>query len=132
MSNYIETARSNYFKVKSLSKFKKAISSFDDIKIVKGQNGTITILGMGETFPDVGYTKNGNEMKNTFSDIVSKHLTDDSVFIAMGVGYEKMRYLIGWAYAVDNTNTRVYVNTDEIYAKAKKQFAGKTVTQAEY
>jgi hypothetical protein len=132
MGNYIETARSNYFKVKDLKRFKKAIAPFGGIEIIEGENGTIAVLGRDETFPDMGWDENGNEMKKTFSDVVAAHLTDDSVFVAVGAGYEKMRYVIGWAYAVDNTNTRVYINTDDIYEKAKKKFAGKTITQAQY
>ena len=131
MANYIETARSNYFKVKDRAKFEKATRLFGSFTIVEGDDGTIAILG-DEEFPSVAYDKNGNERKKTFSDIVAEHLTDDSVFVAMGSGYEKMRYIAGWAYAVDNSGNYVAINLDDIYDKAKKRFPGKKVTTATY
>ena len=131
MANYIETARSNYFKVKDLNKFKEATEHFGSFTIVDGKDGTIAILG-DEDFPAAAYDDNGNEMEKNFSDIVAEHLTDDSVFIAMGSGYEKMRYIAGWAYAVDNSGRHIFINLDDIYTKAKEKFAGKKVTSATY
>ena len=134
MANYIETARSNYFKVKDLEAFKLAVENYGEFEITHDDEdpSLIAILGTGESFPAYGWDDDGNELDKEFAQIVSEHLTDDSVFVVVGSGYEKMRYVTGWAYAIDSTGKSVYMDISEIYNRAEAEFPGKTVTLAEY
>ena len=139
MANYYESARSNYFKVKDLEAFKEDLDKFDGIQIVDGDSadpnraGRVCLLATDESFPSECYDDNGDEIPDmTLDKVIAKHLTEDSVFIAMGAGAEKLRYICGWAYAIDCTGEMVHINLDNIYELAKAKFEGKEVTGAQY
>jgi hypothetical protein len=131
MANYIETSRTNYFRVKDLEAFEDAIAPYGGVTVVHGDNNSIALLG-DEYFPDTGWDDDGNDLPKSFSEVISEHLAEDSVFIAMGSGYEKMRYITGWAYAIDSKGKVIGVNIDDIYDKARKKYKGKEVTTATY
>lgn len=50
--------------------------------------------------------------------------------IVMGVGQEKMRYLNGYAVAIDSTGVLKEISTEDIYDAAKALAEGKTITVA--
>ena len=49
---------------------------------------------------------------------LATQLADDHVAIVMEVGFEKMRYLLGEAHAVNAKGERVSVELDEIYERS--------------
>lgn len=139
MANYYESSRSNYFKVKDLEAFKEDMDKFGGIEIVLGSEndphraGRVCLLGTDEYFPSECYDDNGDEIPDmTIEKVIAKHLTEDSVFIAMGAGAEKLRYISGWAYAVDCTGELVSISIDNIYELAKAKFGDKEITEAQY
>ena len=131
MANYIEIVRSNYVKVTDPEKFKECIEKYSGTLIQK--EGDYYGVLWNEEYQEITFDEEtGNELPgNLYSDI-HKYLQDGSVLVVMGVGWEKMRYLNGWAIAVDSTGKTTLVTTDQIYEKARKKFKGKEVTAAEY
>jgi hypothetical protein len=61
------------------------------------------------------------------------HLADHEVMIIVGNGYEKMRYLTGFAVAINNKGERRQVTVEDIYELAKQLTKRpKRITRAEY
>jgi uncharacterized protein YciW len=51
----------------------------------------------------------------------------------MGTGYEKMRYLVGYAIAINNRKERREIDLAQIYELAKQvTLKPKRITRAEY
>jgi molybdopterin biosynthesis enzyme len=59
-----------------------------------------------------------------------KHLHDEDVAVLMEAGAEKLRYVSGWAVAVNSKGDLVEIGLSDIYEKAKH--LGKNITQATY
>jgi hypothetical protein len=135
MANYYETARTNYFNVKDAAAFQKFIETFRGIDlVVQEKTGQYALLFDGETgIPSAIY----DEETDDFIDVdfvyeVSKHLTDDSIAVFEAIGSEKMRYLCGYAIAVNSKGEREDINISEIYARAKEKFGVKEISEASY
>ena len=62
---------------------------------------------------------------------LSTHLVEGEVAVVMETGAEKLRYLIGYAAAVNHKGETVDVALTDIYRKARETF-GKEPTRAEY
>lgn len=135
MANYYESSRSNYVKVKDLEEFKKFAALFGATVEPrdKWENSDEYCLLWEDGFQDIPYnSETGDEMDGDFIKDVAGHLQENSVLVVMGSGHEKLRYVTGWAFAVDCTGESVAVNIDSIYALAGDKFKGKEVTSAEY
>jgi hypothetical protein len=51
---------------------------------------------------------------------LSEHLAEGSVAVLEEVGAERLRYLNGWAQAVDHRGEKITVTLDDVYAKARE------------
>jgi hypothetical protein len=135
MANYYENARTNYFRVKDDEKFKEFISSFDGLTTYEDDENRHTILFDYES--GVPFSKYNDETQD-YDDVdflgeLSTHLADNSVAVLMGAGAEKLRYINGYAEAIDNTGERVSINLNAIYNRALEKFGSeKEITMAEY
>ena len=130
MANFYGTARTNYFKVKDVDAFKEWVSNFPSLTLIEN-NGLFGFYD-SDGFPSSYW----DEELDDYADIdlmaeVAEHLTEDSVAIFMEVGAEKVRYLSGWAAAVNHEGVVEYINLDSIYELAEKRFGIKP-TLAEY
>ena len=131
MANYYASARSNYFGVKDPDKFREEFKDVN-VDIIENQNGNLGLLSMEECgWPMVDY----NEETGDYVDIdlfgdVAKHLKDGHVAVFMEIGAEKLRYLVGYALAINNKNEIKTVNISDIYHEAHG--LGNMVTKAEY
>jgi predicted nucleic acid-binding Zn ribbon protein len=134
MANYYEKARSNYFKVKDAAKFQDFIEKFSGIDlVVQEQTGQYALLFDEECgIPTFYYDDDGNDVEVDFPDEVSQHLTDDSIAVFEAVGSEKIRYLNGYAIAVNGKGERVDINIAEIYERAKQKFGVNEINSASY
>jgi len=75
--------------------------------------------------------KTGKEYDfDDFTDELATHLEDDWVAVMQEVGAEKLRYITGYACAVNSKNEKINLDIDEIYQRAEK--LGKGITQCEY
>jgi 3-deoxy-D-arabino-heptulosonate 7-phosphate (DAHP) synthase class II len=50
---------------------------------------------------------------------LAPHLAEGSVAVLEQVGAEKLRYLSGWAEAVNHRGEKILVTLDDVYEKAK-------------
>jgi hypothetical protein len=137
MANYYEHSRSNYVQVKDLEEFKKMAAKYGAEVVPKDTykpDETYFALLWGENgFQEYPYDEDtGEDLEGDFYTEVAGHLQENSVLVVMGAGHEKLRYVLGWASAVDCTGKTVHVNIDAIYTLAEKRFKGKEVTAAEY
>lgn len=135
MANYYETARTNYFNVKDAAAFQKFIETFKGIDlVVEEKTGQYALLFDEETgIPSAIYDEETDDWIDVdFVDEVSKHLTDDSIAVFEAVGSEKMRYLCGYAIAVNSKGDREDINISEIYERAKAKFGVKEISSASY
>lgn len=135
MSDYYATARSSYYKVKSKKKFKKFCQEhqleFIESDSDKGKVGFLVQTDFG-TIPNGRVNSKGNYVEIDFEEELSKHLAAGEVAVVVEAGNEKLKYVAGYAFAVNSKGRTVVVSTDDIYNKAEKMFKTKTITRAEY
>ena len=135
MANYYEQARSGYVKVKDKEAFRAFLERFggavDMIEDDKGRVGFLAQEGIPSTcMPN----DSGSEPEEVdFVSELAGHLADHEVMIIVGNGYEKMRYLTGFAVAINNKGERRHVTVEDIYELAKQLTKRpKRITRAEY
>lgn len=135
MADYIAQARSNYFKVKNEEQFRKFCERYG-VEIIQslpeGKDGSQQFgFLLYESLP-TGRTDDGDEWIETdFIRELSEQLAEGEVAVVMEIGFEKMRYLNGYACAVNSKGKTVEIGLGEIYQRAKRTF-GVLPTEAEY
>ena len=139
MANYYEQSRSSYFKVNDkaafqafLDRFCGAVEMIEDEKD-KNRVGFLAPEGIPSEW---GVTDADGMEESVAVDFVGElagHLADHEVMIIVGNGYEKMRYLTGFAVATNNKGERRHVTVEDIYELAKQLTKRpKRITRAEY
>ena len=132
MANYCSTARTNYFRVKDVDAFNAWAKEFEDnhgVEVVSKED-TFAILFDGESGVPISREVDGDYDHLDFMDELSKHLADDEVAVLHESGAEKLRYINGFAIAINNKAERRVISLDDIYVHAKE--LGKNVTLAQY
>jgi len=142
MANYYATARSNYFAVKDEQAFRDWAALLG-LTILEPDLRATTANGVRRFGLCPGYDSDpgswptslyndttGEDDDIDFSDQLSAHLADDEVAILMEIGNEKLRYLNGWAEAVNSKGETVVVTLESIYESART--LGQNMTRAEY
>lgn len=135
MANYYATARTNYFKVKDTDLFKKWLKEFNsiDVEVVPEKNGKFAILFGEDGIPSHRWNDETQDDDDIdFTDELSKHLVEGEVAIIMSVGAEKLRYVSGYATAVNSKGDTVEISLDDIYEKASLALNTKNISRAEY
>lgn len=139
MANFYGNARSNYFEVKDVDAFEAAMAKLPDITVI-AQGGLVGIMvdnGDSGCFPSWMYDPDGDidmdDEEIDIVEIVAEHLADGAVAIFMEVGAEKMRYISGWAEAINSKYQRKTISLDNIYdIAAGLTTSAKAITRAEY
>lgn len=122
MANYTAYFRSNYFAVKDVAQFQAFCAAFQLEMITKTENNQ-TLYGFLNEGNEAGipvtrYNEATDDWEEAeFMGELAAHLTDGYVAIVMEVGWEKLRYLIGVAHAVNAAGEMLDVDLDEIYAR---------------
>ena len=136
MANYYSTSRTNYFRVKDNDAFNQWAEQFSGIEIIE-KDGTVGLLfddGVPncrwETEDADGNEQNDVEVEIDFMDELAEHLADNEVAILQEAGAEKLRFINGYAIAINNKKETKQINLDDIYALAKE--LGSNITKAEY
>lgn len=132
MANYYSSARTNYFRVKDVDAFNAWAKEYEDnyrVEVVDKED-TFSILFDNESGVPTSREVDGSYDEIDFMDELSKHLADDEVAILHQAGAEKLRYINGYAIAVNNKSERRTISLDDIYTFAKE--LGKNVTLAQY
>lgn len=142
MANYIGKERTNYFRVKDEDAFKKWAEELGlEVATETNQKGENLFAlfpsrdsedgGFPTVREDQGETEDWPESIDLLNEL-SAFLQPGSVAILMGIGSEKMRYLHGYAEAINSEGERASITLDDIYKLAVKLGAGEKVTLAEY
>ena len=137
MATYTSTARTNYFRVKDVDAFNKWIKQFTGLeKIVHETQGTIGIL-FDDGVPNVRWKTElikGEEIESEveidFMEELGLYLADEEVAVLQECGSENLRYVNGYAIAVNNKGERREISINKIYDLAKE--LGSKITRAEY
>lgn len=132
MAQWIGTARSNYFRVKNEEAFVKEIESHE-LSFQRDNEGRFAVFSEHEYggWPGWEYPEDdGEPVEIDVAEIVSGHLAPGEVAVLMEVGAEKIRYVTGYAVAVNDRNERRVVSLDTIYQWATE--LGEHVSQASY
>ena len=135
MANYYEQSRSNYFKVKDKAAFQAFLDRFggavEMIEDDKGRVGFLAQFGIPSTCMLADDGKEPEEVD--FVSELAAYLADNEVAVVMANGYEKMRYLVGYAIAINNKKERREVDLAGIYELASQLTKKpKRITRAEY
>ena len=134
MADWTQT-RSNYFRVRSPRNFRRFCRRYglqvisDDLR-ERLQNRRYGFIS-DEAIPTGRTDAKGEWIETDFLGELSKHLVRGEVAVVMEVGSEKMRYLIGYACAVNWKGERIQLALTDIYRRAKQTF-GIEPTAAEY
>ena len=131
MANYYEQARSSYFEVKSVEDFEDFCEIWSLESIRKKTDDSKTLYGFlaheGIMEPDEDSVENilcEEDGSPSFAKELARQLKEGWVAIIMGNGYEKMRYLTGFATAISACDAHgnyeeKSVSLEDIYDLAK-------------
>lgn len=125
MANYQPFARSNYFRVRDVDKFKERFNGLNDMRVSQSAEGLVSLICEGESaWPSDGSDPVTGEEQEDYDFIkdLQAHLADGQVCVLIEIGYEKMRYLVGNAVAFVNFGSEYNVNLNDIYDVAEKMF----------
>lgn len=134
MADYIAQTRSNYFKVKDEQSFREFCLqySLEVIEQKSEEESNVTLFGfMLDGSIPTGLLVECEWVDADFLKDLSDELAFGQVAVVMEVGTEKMRYLNGYAVAVNHRGRIVEVSLNQIYLLAKKKFKVEPTT-AEY
>ncbi|MBL8206012.1 MAG: hypothetical protein JNM09_17380 [Blastocatellia bacterium] len=123
MANYTAYFRSNYFAVKDVAQFRQFCDEFQ-LEMITQTDADQTLYGILDQGNESGiptscYHEATQDWEDTdFLSALATHLVEDYVAIVMEVGFEKMRYLVGEAHAVNAKGEIISVELDEIYERS--------------
>jgi len=128
--NSVEIYRTNYFRVKDLSAFKAWVGRFstDETLIVHRDEdaGLVAIQddsgeGIPTTYCDEAWTDEGDDLEEfDFLGELGMHLQPGQVAIVMSSCHQGMRYVGGWAGAINADGESVGIALDDIHQLAEK------------
>lgn len=124
MANYYMYARTNYFRVKDEDAFQALIDSVNGEVIRDSENR------VGAIFDEAWSVYDDDDNEIDFLEEIPSHLLDDEVCIAMEIGHEKMRYLTGFAFAINNRGDLERISLGDIVKLGEN--LGKNVTDPTY
>ena len=132
MAEYYADCRSNYVRAKNPKRFKELLSEYE-LQIIEDDQGRIGFIsqyaeGIPRHMDDEGYT----EMWVDDDPRIPKLMAEGEVLVIIEVGRESMRYLRGYATAVNWDGRACHVSLDDIYSVAGANFGNKPSTEAEY
>lgn len=120
MADYIPYARSNYFRVKDKEKFKAFAEKFHAY-LQEKEDRVAVIFDAG--IPGDYCDAEGDYVEINFPQEAAKHLQDGEVAIFQEIGYEKMRYLVGYAIAINSSGEVRSIDLDDIVRIAEEELA---------
>lgn len=121
----LSCGRSNQFKVRDLSAFKRALGNFD-VSVVEAEEGNNQVSILAHPRPGISFSSDQHHIM----EIVVKHLDDTSVVVLMQIGYHSDTFeLIGNAIAVNAKGEIRQVDLDYIYRLAQDLNGGDPVAR---
>jgi hypothetical protein len=143
MANYVPFMRSNYFAVKNRAAFEQFCKSYELRLIEHDKDSPRRTDGTGEPLvgflgPDEGgipaskfdVEKDDWVDADFFADLAA-HVKPGWVAVVQEIGFEKLRYLVGVAVAVNAQGKTVEVSLNDIYTRANR-LGTHPITRCEY
>ena len=134
MANYTASSRSNYFRVKDTEAFRKWADDLE-LKVEPNDDGMLMIWADCENgdWPDFRFNEETDDYDEiAFYGELAEHLVPGEIAILMEVGAEKLRYLCGYAVAIDHEGNMETVSINQIYDKVKTRWPDVKLTTCEY
>lgn len=139
MANYYGFARTNYFHVKDLAAFRAALAPLPIEIVGKGHENEpqagepVALLSRDDAgWPSAYWDEEADtDVEVDLPDVIAQHLVDGDVAVAMEIGYEKLRYLIGYGWAVNSKGETRAVNLEDSILELAKQL-GTQVTGVDH
>jgi len=125
MANYVGSARSNYFRVRDEAAFLGWVKALPGV-VARREDGDperFALLvedGDDGGWPNWRYEEEaGEEEEIDLHAELAGHLADGAVAVLQEVGSEKLRYLVGYAVAVNHRGERLSVSIDDVYERVR-------------
>jgi hypothetical protein len=119
MANWYGSGRSNYVRIKDREAFLRWADSLPDVEVVD-KDDTFALLATGEgCWPSF---RGDDKEELDLATEIAAHLAEGEVFIFQEVGAEKLRYLTGWAKAVNSSGETLEVSIDDIYTLVRERW----------
>jgi hypothetical protein len=125
MANFYGTGRTNYFKVRDVDKFKDWAEAFGaEVAEKEGRFALLPGEGCDDNCLPSRFDDKDEELIHIYDEL-HQHLADGEVAVVMEAGAEKLRYVSGWAMAINHKGESVCVGLTDIYELAEKKFGVK-------
>ena len=142
MANYYSSCRSNYFRVSQPAKFIEWVHRtpylmYEEKTRSAEENDMVVMIYVedpdGGGWPSWAWDEeNDEEYEIDITEELSQFICDDDVAILFEVGAEKLRYLTGYATAVNSKGETLHVNICDIYDVVKSNWGLENILSAEY
>lgn len=122
MANWYGASKTNWFAVKDVETFVDVVDSMDGTEsgIYCSKDGNKVCLSVYDDWPTWINHEDGSEEEVDFLGTLAKHLEDGEVIVSETIGNEKLRYLTGYASAINNKGERIDISLYDIYERAKE------------
>ncbi|CAN5625847.1 hypothetical protein BH24ACT20_BH24ACT20_00350 [soil metagenome] len=138
MANYVGHARSNYLRVRDEAAFLGWVETLPGVVARREDGDRERFVLLVEDGDDGGWPNwryhedvDGEEEIDLHAEL-SEHLAEGEVAVLEEVGAEKLRYLVGYAVAVNHKGETLSISIDEIYQKVHEAGWGDDVSTATY
>lgn len=128
MADFVEFGRSNYFKVKDREEFLRGLPGGVD---VREKEDRIALIPEDYWPTTIDGETDEDTVDFNIATYVGQHLVEGEVAVFMTIGYEGLRYLVGFAEAVNWEGEFIIVSLNDIYDEVHKAW-GFTPGLAEY
>lgn len=137
MANYVGYARSNHFRVRDEAAFLGWVETLPGVVARREDGNPERFALLVEDEDDGGWPNWRRGELEDEEDIdlpaeLAGHLTEGEVAILEEVGAEKLRYLVGYAVAVNHRGETLAVSIDDVYARVREAGWGSDVSTATY
>jgi hypothetical protein len=139
MANYVAYARSNYFRVRGEAAFLGWVGTLPGVVARREDGHPERFALLVEDGDDGGWPnwryddeQAGEEEEIDLHAELAGHLADAEVAVLQEVGSEKLRYLVGYAVAVNHRGERLSVSIDDVYERVRQAGWGDDVSTATY
>jgi hypothetical protein len=124
MANYTGYARSNYFRVRDETAFLIWVETLSGVvarrEVDDPEHFTLLVEdGDDGRWPVCRYSEPEGEEEVDLHEELAGHLAEGEVAVLEEVGVEKLRYLVGYAVAVNHRGEKLAVSLDDIYEKVR-------------
>lgn len=123
--NYEITARSNYFRVKDPQAFIDAVKALNTCMYAErhdSQPEKVALFVAVGGWPGYRVDEEADEHDFDLVEFIAAHLKDDDIAVLMAIGHEGLRYVTGYAQAINANGDTVEVTLEDIYQRAFDMF----------